>query len=215
MFPFPFSFIVGLPDIPVDQIANAQAMSFDGTSYINCGPAITYNQFTLSAWISKGSLAPNYAGIFGTRNGGAAAFPYLLSLDNSNKIRLIADGTSSILSNSAINNDTWYHVVGTGDGSNLKMYINGQLQTATTSYSTPLLTATNDLMIGAQYDTDNQYQWVGKIDEVAIFNKALSGPKIKQIYDATAVVSGEVKTANLFTGGLDTSLVYWNRMGDS
>ena len=95
------------------------------------------------------------------------------------------------------------------------MYINGQLQTATTSYSTPLLTATNDLMIGAQYDTDNQYQWVGKIDEVAIFNKALSGPKIKQIYDATAVVSAEVKTANLFTGGLDTSLVYWNRMGDS
>ena len=55
----------------------------------------------------------------------------------------------------------------------------------------------------------------GKLDEVAIFNRALSGPKIKQIYDATAVVSGEVKTANLFTGGLDTSLVYWNRMGDS
>jgi len=53
------------------------------------------------------------------------------------------------------------------------------------------------------------------IDEVAIFNTALSAEKITQIYDATAVVGGVPQTANLFTGGLDSSLVYWNRMGDS
>jgi hypothetical protein len=53
------------------------------------------------------------------------------------------------------------------------------------------------------------------IDEVAIFNTALSASKIQQIYDATAVVGGVPQTANLFTGGLDSSLVYWNRMGDS
>ncbi len=50
---------------------------------------------------------------------------------------------------------------------------------------------------------------------LAIFNKALSDSKIQQIYDATAVVGGVPQTANLFTGGLDSSLVYWNRMGDS
>ena len=55
----------------------------------------------------------------------------------------------------------------------------------------------------------------GDIDEVAVFNTALSASKIQQIYNATAVVGGVPQTANLFKGGLDTSLVYWNRMGDS
>ncbi len=32
MFPFPFSFLSGaVPDVPVTQIANAEAMSFNGT----------------------------------------------------------------------------------------------------------------------------------------------------------------------------------------
>ena len=49
MFPFSFSFIVGVPDIPVDQIANAQAMSFNGTDqYVgivdsSAAPAIFQN----------------------------------------------------------------------------------------------------------------------------------------------------------------------------
>ena len=129
------------------------SMDFNGSSKINCGTANTYNEFTLSAWIKKDSTAPNYAGIFGTRNSTAVQFPYLLSLDNTGKVRLIADGTTSVLSDSAINNDTWYHIVGLGDGTNLKLYINGQLQTATATYTTPLQSANNDLMIGGQFDT--------------------------------------------------------------
>ena len=71
--------------------------------------------------------------------------------------------------------------------------------------------------IGAVQDQNGSAYafWNGKLDEVAIFDTALSANKIQQIYDATAVVGGVPQTANLFTGGLDTSLVYWNRMGDS
>ena len=38
MFPFPFSFLGSVvPDVPVDRIANAEAMSFNGTdAYIAC-----------------------------------------------------------------------------------------------------------------------------------------------------------------------------------
>ena len=129
------------------------SMYFNGSSKIRCGTANTYNEFTLSAWIKKDSTAPNYAGIFGTRNSTAVQFPYLLSLDNTGKVRLIAGGTTSVLSDSAINNDTWYHVVGLGDGTNLKLYINGQLQTATATYTTQ--SANNDLVIGGQFDTDS------------------------------------------------------------
>ena len=155
-------------------------MDFDGSDKINCGTAKTYNEFTLSAWIKKDSTAPNYAGIFGTRNSTAVQFPYLLSLDNTGKVRLIAGGTTAILSDSAINNDTWYHVVGLGDGTNLKLYINGQLQTATATYTTQ--SANNDLMIGGQFDTDSSSLWVGEISNVAIWNSDQSA-NIANIYN--------------------------------
>ena len=58
-----------------------------------------------------------------------------------------------------------------------------------------------------------QYYFNGKIDEVAVFNKALSLSEVGLIYDATNDNPG--KTGDLFTGGLASSLVYWNRMGDS
>jgi len=154
---------------------------FNGSSKIRCGTASTYNEFCLSAWIKKDSTAPNYAGIFGTRNSTAVQFPYLLSLDNTGKVRLIAGGNTSVLSDSAINNDTWYHVVGLGDGTNLKLYINGQLQTATATYTTQ--SANNDLVIGGQFDTDSSSLWVGEISNAQIWDTSLSSTEIETLYN--------------------------------
>ena len=55
---------------------------------------------------------------------------------------------------------------------------------------------------------------LGMLDEIAIFNREIDGDKILEIYQATAVVSGVPQTANLFSGGLNSSIIYWNRMGD-
>jgi hypothetical protein len=52
----------------------------------------------------------------------------------------------------------------------------------------------------------------GDIDEVAIWSKALSQDDVSTIYNATNDNPG--KCANLFTAGLGTGLVLWNRMGD-
>ena len=50
------------------------------------------------------------------------------------------------------------------------------------------------------------------MDEVAIWNKALELADVQTIYNSTNDNPG--KCANLFTGGLGSGLVYWNRMGD-
>ena len=50
------------------------------------------------------------------------------------------------------------------------------------------------------------------MDEVAIWNKALELEDVQTIYNATNNNPG--KCANLFTAGLDSGLVFWNRMGD-
>lgn len=143
-------------------------MDFDGNEKINCGAAKAYDIVTLSAWVKPDSPS-TYAGIFGTRNGSNVDFPYQLT-NLGGKFRFIADGTTAILSDNGFNSGVWYHVMGIADGTNLKMYVNGQLQNATASYSTPLPTPNNDLMIGAQWDTDVQYEWSGEISNAAIWN---------------------------------------------
>ena len=155
-------------------------MDFDGNSKINCGPAKAYNIVTLSAWVKPDSPA-TYDGIFGTRNGSSVDFPYQLT-NFGGKFRFIADGNTSILSNNNFNNGVWYHVMGIADGTNLKMYVDGQLQSATASYSTPLPTPNNDLMIGAQWNTDTQYEWSGEISNVAIWNTDQSA-NVANIYN--------------------------------
>ena len=155
-------------------------MDFDGNSKINCGPAKAYNIVTLSAWVKPDSPA-TYDGIFGTRNGSSVDFPYQLT-NFGGKFRFIADGNTSILSNNNFNSGVWYHVMGIADGTNLKMYVDGQLQSATASYSTPLPTPNNDLMIGAQWNTDTQYEWSGEISNVAIWNTDQSA-NVANIYN--------------------------------
>ena len=54
--------------------------------------------------------------------------------------------------------------------------------------------------------------WNGKLDEVALFNTALTATQLLSIYNATEVVSGVNKTADL--NDLTTPPVKWYRMGD-
>jgi hypothetical protein len=67
-------------------------------------------------------------------------------------------------------------------------------------------------MIGAQFATDTTFNFKGSIDEAAIFNVALTDAEVLSIYNATAVVDGVNKSADL--SQLTTPPVAWYRMGD-
>ena len=216
MFPFPFSFISGAaPDVPVERIANAEAMSFNGVdAYINVGtmPALPAD-FTWSAWINPKRINDTYEMIYtqGTAiTGGASSTPYLAIKDT--RLHLFITGVYETGLN-FITADEWQHVVATRTNGVLNLYRNGVEYNGARPTQSGTINTNNPGVIGKWYNSSHYFK--GSIDEVAIFNTALSPEKITQIYDATAVVGGVPQTANLFTGGLDSSLVYWNRMGDS
>jgi len=239
MFPFPFSFLGSaiVPDIPVDRIANAEAMSFDGSSYINVGIDSNFqfqqsDSFTLSAWIYSTVSQQNRQIIIGNRNWSTSPYQgwdLRTSLQGGiNRIEMTLDSGSGVAqyhTTTGISLNQWHHVVGIYDssksaiGDRFSFYIDGSLVGKNASYAQipATITYATKPTIGAVQDQNGSAYafWNGKLDEVAIFDTALSANKIQQIYDATAVVGGVPQTANLFTGGLDTSLVYWNRMGDS
>ncbi len=69
----------------------------------------------------------------------------------------------------------------------------------------------NNIFIGSTAAAAT-YAFNGDIDEVAIWDKVLSADDVTTIYNSTNDNPG--KCANLFTGGLGSGLVFWNRMGD-
>lgn len=78
----------------------------------------------------------------------------------------------------------WYHVVATYDGNNMKIYLNGQ-ERASTQYTTAMTPNNDPLEIGARSDSSS-YRFLGTIDEVAIFNRALTPEEIGVHYNRSS-----------------------------
>jgi len=214
MFPFPFSFIAPVADIPVEQIANAEAMSFNGTDqYVESSYSSILNQsvYSFSFWINNDINTGTV--VQGIITCDSATRGWLVFQRGAN-LEIDQAGVHGVDSVGFFNStNKWIHVGITFDGTNTSVFRNGVLFNTYTSGGV-LQSNNNNLIIGNNTFASGRY-FNGKLDEVAIFNTALSAEKITQIYDATAVVGGVPQTANLFTGGLSSSLVYWNRMGDS
>ena len=209
---------ITFPDLPPDQIANEKAMSFNGTdAYVNAGSisGIEVSDFTVSLWVKFNGNQNSMMFFSGTSLSSNSTY-----VQRSNNDLYFGLGAQSnyIQSTPTVANNVWHHIVVVATGTSGKIYLNG----SDTSASGAALSSTRSNLgqnftigKGLQTNGSNGFFVNGDIDEVAIFNTALSADKIQQIYNATAVVGGVPQTANLFTGGLSSSLVYWNRMGDS
>jgi len=219
MFPFPFSFLGSGEVIPdLELISNDYAMEFDGTGdYIDSGsPTIFDNltSFSFSCWFNS-NVKGNDDGILGKWLTGTNR-SFALNLEtsgSSSNIRFIvfnSGGTyaQSYISGSDWSTGNWYNVIGTYDGSNVKLYLDGVLKD-TVALTGTVRNSSQSFRIG-RYGSSSDFS--GDIDEVAVWNKTLDLADIQTIYNSTNDNPG--KCANLFTGGLGSGLIYWNRMGD-
>ena len=80
----------------------------------------------------------------------------------------------------------WSHLAATYDGATMRLYLNGILL-AQSNYTGGIWPGTNDLGIGATPLTGlgrTYYPFNGRIDEVSIFRRALSGAEIADIHQA-------------------------------
>jgi hypothetical protein len=99
-----------------------------------------------------------------------------------------ADGGSAwnTIEGPAVVENEWVHLVGLYDGSDMKFYVNGALVGALTAPFQFQDYEANPTRIGAgaTESIDGGEFFVGKIDEVAIYNRALSGMEIVSHYAA-------------------------------
>ncbi len=76
----------------------------------------------------------------------------------------------------------WIHIAGVYTGDRIKLYINGELVASEASSGNIVQPPQNRLFIGTKSpQAPSGDTWNGRLDEVAIFNKALTADEIKQV----------------------------------
>ena len=82
-------------------------------------------------------------------------------------------------------NGNWNHYVGTYDGLSAKLYVNGELvHTLRTSGSIPVYTQKFEIgrIAGGQPTCATSYYFTGNIDDVGMWNRALTPEEIRELY---------------------------------
>lgn len=116
------------------------------------------------------------------------------------RFRVCTGGSSEYIGEAFVNEllptTSWSFVAATYDGSEVKLYINGTLKSAETVSGT-INTNSLPLRIGADNEVTPSY-FNGKIDEVRIYNGALSASDVQALYSAQI---GCIANAPDWTGG--------------
>ncbi len=104
---------------------------------------------------------------------------YKLSISASNKAQIsfvnTAFTTVSAIGATTVTDGNWHYAVGTFDGVNLKIYVDGVLEASTANATTPI-TGTNALNIGADNGGINKFN--GSLDELSVWNRSISATEI-------------------------------------
>jgi len=172
-----------------------KALSFDGVDdYVKINSLTpiqntSINKFTFVAWVKYISDTGTVQQIFEGRTSTGEIyiegdFPTL------NFVITDDSGTEHEISTSLTGGlKVWYHIVGTYDGNVQRLFINGE-EVASASWSNTF-TITTGISLGKDYEADVQY-FNGIIDEVRIYNRALSEEEIKMLmYNRIGAVEGK------------------------
>ena len=97
------------------------------------------------------------------------------------------DGIKDLDSQTQLVTDTFYNVTVLYDGSDFEIYINGELDVSS-SWSGLILPTTIDLTIGQVLPNNPNYNFKGVLDDIRIYNYALSVEEIQNIYNESASI---------------------------
>jgi len=189
---------------------NNGCLSFDGGDYVikaDDNAMDLTSAVSLSAWVNFGTLATSET-IIAKRDVSATEANYAIRTNSTNSDELsfyfYANSSWQIYStsNADLQNDTWYHILATYDGSTVKIYVNGVLKTGTCGTGTcnmAMVADNNSVAIGK---AGNYSEYLtGLIDDVKIYNFALTADQVKQDFakSSSVVLSGNNEEAQNIT----------------
>ncbi len=162
------------------EVVAPRRMEFDGNNdHITIGDKLDINSaFSISAWVrTTGSNANSDGKTIVSKNGVSTG--YILLVRDNNTIRFGNGNGEIITSSTAITTNVWHHVALVHDGSSASIYIDGVLDISS-NIGLPSDNS-NIFSIGAHYrsETDIRSDFAGDLDEVRIWDGALTVDQIR------------------------------------
>jgi hypothetical protein len=134
-------------------------------------------EITISAWIKRNDISNlGLQNIYHFGN-----WQQFLRLDQTSDIVFSLTGKGTLRASGVVNNLNWNHVAATYDDNKMIIYVNGQEQ-ASQNASGNIEYTGNQFIIG-NISTGSSESFNGKIDELKIFDKALTSQQISALYD--------------------------------
>ncbi len=174
----------GEPDW-VSGKAGDYALEFDGLASdgfmdsVKLSPitALEGNLVTVAGWIYASDFE-TYNTVLAQYNGSYDGYS-LYTYNNQPSFYIGGGSYLEAVSPEAINTGQWYHLAGTNDGSSLKIYVDGIPKAEVSSVGC------SGVNYNAYIGCDSSYAFFnGIIDDVRVYNRALSGGEIWALYQA-------------------------------
>ena len=177
----------------LDRFGNANsAYDFNGTSNfieINSNPSIEPNLITVSVWYNTpiNDLQQMMIGKSNYVTAASEMYSFHLALAAIKRLGTCVSGidwyTDSLQSTLVLNE--WQHAVFTWDGNLLKTYLNGNLINQITAPSGTIDNCPGGSLRFGVWWLQNQRWFHGKLDDIGIWNRALSACEINQLFKAS------------------------------
>ena len=171
---------------------NGNAVSLSGTNqYVNIGnpSSLQLNgSMTISAWINSSSFPVDDAAVVSKRSNTEVGFQLDTTIDRGPRTIgfKLTNSSGALMARygaTALQLNQWYHVAGVYNASTqiIDVYLNGQLNNGTLlgSVTASQQNSTSNVNIGQRTGFPGTYNFSGKIDDVRIYNRALTLAEIQ------------------------------------
>jgi len=168
------------------------AYEFDGkTTYIQrdfderCGLFPKDGPISVVAWFRTSAFSPRVQTVLGTLSP-AVGDGYYLNIKTGElggRLRWLVYPNSHRLSKARVNDGAWHHAVGIWDGETSSLYVDAVLQDSGAAPRPMSFAHRIPFRVGHQYNRNGPnpeyYYFKGTIDEVMVFNRALSAKEVR------------------------------------
>ncbi len=155
------------------------SVSIAGSSGLNLG------KITVTAWINASSWQnEHWKGSIVTKDNWSPSTGWVLRCGDNGKLSFVISVNNTwneAVSDPIMQLNQWVHVAGTYDGDKIRIYINGELKGEFDAADGEIDDSSIEIVIGRSAKDPSRI-FEGVIDEVGIFERALSGEEILSLY---------------------------------
>ncbi len=190
--------------LTTDRFGNANsAYNFDGVNdFIGLNGSFNgYNELTVSAWYKMTATSPDLQAIIASDQSGKFIHMQTSSGGAPNCAVYYDNNNALLLNNPPATLNQWTHIAIVAKSGNSKLYINGT-EFSSSSAAFSFISGSNLLRIGSGYLNGRFFN--GSIDDVKIYNVALTPAQVLQDYNAIVCTPTVSLNLKLFLQGYYT-----------